>query len=148
MPHLTTKRGLDWHYEVAGEGETILFIHGFGVSSRLWSAQIDHFSSGFKTITVDLPGHGESGWQDVGLIDMAIDLNFILGKLGVEQVNVVGSSFGGLIGLYLLKVCPERIQRLSFVGSLPKFARGPNYPAGLDIERIRKHRSLQSPAGF
>ena len=138
MPHLTTKRGLDWHYEVAGEGEAILFIHGFGVSSRLWSTQVEHFSTGFKTITIDLPGHGESGWQDVGLIDMAIDLDFILGKLGIEQVNVVGSSFGGLIGLYLLKICPTRIQRLSFVGSLPKFARGPHYPAGLDIERIRK----------
>jgi pimeloyl-[acyl-carrier protein] methyl ester esterase len=138
MPHLTTPRGLNWHYDIAGDGEALLFIHGFGVSSRLWKAQVDHFSTGFKVITVDLPGHGESGWQDVGLIDMAVDLNFILGKLGVDQVNVIGSSFGGLIGLYLLKTGPEKIQRITFVGSLPKFARTPDYPAGLDIERIRK----------
>jgi pimeloyl-ACP methyl ester esterase len=104
----------------------------------VWTAQVEHFSTGFKAVTVDLPGHGESGWQDVGLIDLAVDLNFILEELGIEQVNVVGSSFGGLIGLYLLKTGPERVQRISFVGSLPKFARTADYPAGLDIERIRK----------
>ena len=138
MPHLITPRGLNWHYEIVGEGEVLLFLHGFGVSSRLWTAQSEHFSTDFKVMTVDLPGHGESGWQDVGLIDMAVDLNFILGKLGLEQVNVIASSFGGLIGLYLFKTGPQRIQRISFVGSLPKFARTSDYPAGLDIERIRK----------
>lgn len=137
MPYLTTKRGLSWHYEIVGEGEAVLFIHGFGVSSKLWCAQVDHFSTGFKVITIDLPGHGESGWQDVSLMDMAIDLNFILKSLGIEQVNVVGSSFGGLIGLYLLKTGPQRVSRISFAGSLPKFARTPDYPAGLDIARIR-----------
>ena len=32
---------------------------------------------------------------------------------------------------------PDDVMRISFVGAIPKFARGPNYPAGLDIERIR-----------
>ena len=89
-------------------------------------------------MTIDLPGHGQSGWQDVDLNDMAIDIKFILEKLDLHQVNVVASSFGGLITLKLYKVCPEKLQRVSFVGALPKFARCDNYPAGLDIERIRK----------
>lgn len=116
----------------------MLFIHGFGVSSRLWVSQVEHFESGYKVITIDLPGHGQSGWLNVGLSDMAFDLNFILGKIGVEHVNVVASSFGGLVGLYLLKVNPWRVSRMSFVGSLPKFARTSQYSAGLDIARIRK----------
>lgn len=138
MPDIVTPRGLNWHYDVTGEGEALLFIHGFGVSSRLWVGQVDHFSTGFKVITVDLPGHGQSAWQDVSLMEMAIDLSFILRNLDVQQVNVIGSSFGGLVGLYLLKTCPERIARISFVGSVPKFARSENYPAGLDIPRIRQ----------
>lgn len=138
MPDLITPRGLKWHYDVAGEGEALLFIHGFGVSSRLWVGQVEHFSTGFKVITIDLPGHGESVWQGIGLMDMAVDLNFILGKLEIEQVNVIASSFGGLVGLYLYKAGPERIQRMSFVGSLPKFARTEHYPAGLNIPRIRQ----------
>ena len=138
MPFITTPRGLNWYYNTAGDGEAILFIHGFGVSSQLWVGQVEHFKTGYKVITVDLPGHGQSSWQPVGLSDMAFDLNFILGKIGVEHVNIVASSFGGLVALYLLKIDPWRVSRMSFVGALPKFARTPQYPAGLDIDRIRK----------
>ena len=137
MSFLITPRGLNWHYDVSGDGEAILFIHGFGVSSSLWVGQVEYFKPGYKVITIDLPGHGQSAWQPVGLADMAADLNFILKEIGVDQVNIVASSFGGLVGLYLLKAAPWRVQRMSFVGSLPKFARTSEYPAGLDIARIR-----------
>ena len=138
MPIITTKRGLNWYCETHGEGETLLFIHGFGTSQRLWADQVKYFSTNFHVVTVDLPGHGQSGWRDVSLNDMAIDIKFILEKLDLHQVNGVASSFGGLITLKLYKVCPEKLQRVSFVGALPKFARSENYPAGLDIERIHK----------
>ncbi len=138
MPVMTTQRGLDWSYSVSGEGEAILFIHGFGVSSRLWADQVAHFKDAYKVVTVDLPGHGQSAWQSVELADMAADLNFILKEIGVEHVNIVASSFGGLVGLYFLKTDPWRVSRMSFVGALPKFARTPEYPAGLDIARIRE----------
>lgn len=138
MPFLVTPRGLNWHYDVSGDGEAMLLLHGFGVSSRLWVGQAEHFKAHYKVITVDLPGHGQSEWKPVGLADMAFDLDYILGKLSVDHVNIVGSSFGGLVGLYLLKVNPWRVFRMSFTGSLPKFARTPTYPAGLDIPRIRR----------
>lgn len=138
MPLITTQRGLEWNYNVAGDGEAVLFIHGFGVSSGLWADQVEHFRPAYQVITVDLPGHGQSAWQPVGLAEMAADVHFILNHIGVDQVNVVASSFGGLVGLYLLKISPWHVQRMSFVGSLPKFARTSQYPAGLDIERIRK----------
>lgn len=138
MPVFKTPRGLDWNYHAEGEGEAVLFIHGFGVSSQLWAGQLERFKSLYRVITVDLPGHGGSSWQPVSLSQMASDIGLILDHLGVSQVNVVGSSFGGLAGLYLLKVDPWRVARMSFVGSLPKFARTENYPAGLDIDKIRK----------
>ncbi|MBL8013671.1 MAG: alpha/beta hydrolase [Candidatus Omnitrophica bacterium] len=137
MPVIKTNRGLEWNYNSQGEGEAVLFIHGFGVSSQLWIGQLEHFKSLYRVITVDLPGHGKSGWQPVTLSQMASDIGFVLDQIGVAQVNVVGSSFGGLVGLYLLKVDPWRVSRLSFVGSLPRFAKAENYHAGLDIERIR-----------
>lgn len=138
MPVFKTPRGLNWNYHFEGEGEAVLFIHGFGVSSRLWVNQLEHFKSVYRVITVDLPGHGKSGWQTVGLSQMASDLGLVLDHIGVAHVNVVASSFGGLVGLHLLKVDPWRVSRLSFAGSLPKFAKTENYPAGLDIDRIRK----------
>lgn len=138
MPFFKTPRGLDWYYEVSGEGEDVLFIHGFGVSSRLWTAQVEHFRNFCRVITVDLPGHGQTSWRPVRLPDMARDINLILQSFGDNPVNVVGSSFGGLVGLYLLKIDPWRVARMSFAGSLFKFAKTETYPAGLDIERIRK----------
>ena len=138
MPSFTTKRGLTWSYELAGQGEMLLFIHGFGVSKEIWAQQVKHFSSHYQVMTIDLPGHGHSSWMDVSLSDMAVDIKEILNTLDVHQINVVASSFGGLIALKLFKFCPEKMQRVVFVGALPKFAREDNYPAGLDIAKIRK----------
>ena len=138
MPYLKTPRGLDWHYESSGDGETIFFIHGFAGSLRLWEEQRNHFQTGYSVMAVDLPGHGQSAWQPSSLNDLALDLKFIWQQLDLHQVNVVASSLGGLLALKLFRICPERFQRISFVGALPRFARTMDYPAGLDIDKIRR----------
>ena len=147
MPFLTTDRGLRWHYETAGSGDPILFIHGFGGSGRWWQGQEEFLRSGYRVITVDLPGHGQSAWmpvvtrlargRPVTLDDLAADLRQIISGLGISQFNMVSSSFGGLIAFELCRMMPEAVMRMSFVGVLPKFARAPGYPAGLDIDKIR-----------
>ena len=137
MSALKTNRGLDWHYDIAGKGDPIVFIHGFGASGRWWQAQTEFLRDGYETVVIDLPGHGASGWMPVTLNDMAVDLRQIINGLGFFQFNIVASSFGALIALELHRLMPEAVMRISFVGSIPKFARGPSYPAGLDIERIR-----------
>ena len=137
MPFLTTDRGLRWHYEMTGSGDPILFIHGFGGSGRWWEGQEEFLRSGYQVITVDLPGHGQSAWMPMTLGDLAVDLRQIISGLGISQFNMVSSSFGGLIAFELCRMIPEAVMRMSFVGVLPKFARAPGYPAGLDIDKIR-----------
>ncbi len=137
MPVLRTHRGLDWHYEASGTGDPIVFIHGFGGSSRWWQAQKEFLRDGYEVITVDLPGHGTSGWMPVTLNDLAVDLHQIIAGLGTPPFSIVASSFGGLIALELYRMMPGAVMRISFAGSIPKFSRGPGYPAGLDIDRIR-----------
>ena len=78
MPFFKTHRGLNWHYEVSGAGETIVMIHGLGASGNIWQAQKDFLQTDFQVVTLDLPGHGKSGWMPVTLIDMAIDIRQIL----------------------------------------------------------------------
>jgi pimeloyl-ACP methyl ester esterase len=132
-----TNRGLDWHYEIAGSGDPIVFIHGFGGSSRWWDAQKEFLVKDYQVITIDLPGHGQSAWMPVTLNDLAVDIRQILNAAGALHINVVGSSFGGLVAFELYRMMAENIMRLSLVGAIPKFARGPHYPAGLDIDKIR-----------
>jgi pimeloyl-[acyl-carrier protein] methyl ester esterase len=136
MAHLKTIRGLDWHYAIEGKGEPVVFIHGFGGSMAWWQTQKEFLHNDFQVITIDLPGHGQSSWMPVSLIDMATDIRQILNVNSISHPNIVASSFGGLIALELYRMMPD-IMRISFVGSIPKFARSPNYPAGLDIEKIR-----------
>ena len=137
MPFLITNHHIKWHYEISGSGEAIIFIHGFVGSSQWWSAQKSFFETDYHVLSVDLPGHGQSSWGMVNLKDMATDLYQIINTLNLDRINIVASSFGGLVGLELYRLISERTSRISFVGSIPKFAKEPSYPAGLDIDRIR-----------
>ena len=137
MPYFKTHRNLNWHYEVSGTGDPIVMIHGLGASGNYWQAQRDFLQTDFQVLTVDLPGHGKSSWMPVTLFDMAVDIRQILSSIGVSQLSLVASSMGGLVALELYRMIPQDVMRLSLVGSIPKFARGPNYPAGLDIDKIR-----------
>jgi len=138
MPHVKTHRGLNWYYEISGSGDVVVMIHGLGGSGNFWVSQKDFLQADFQVLTLDLPGHGQSTWMPLTLTDMALDIRQILSSLGIQQFSLVASSMGGLVALELYRMIPQEIMRISLVGSIPKFARGPNYPAGLDIDKIRQ----------
>lgn len=138
MALFTTNRGLTWHYENIGSGPAVLFIHGFGGSCHWWDFQVDFLKKDHQVIVVDLPGHGQSAWMPLNLNEVAVDIKQLLQMLQVDSVSVVSCSMGGLIAMELYRLMPFHVMRMSFVGSLPKFARSANYPAGLDIDKIRK----------
>lgn len=138
MPQLETSRGLTWHYDCEGEGPPLLFLHGWGVNRRIWRQQSKYFSRRHRTVSVDLPGHGQTSWQPVSLRDIAEDIGFLLKRLRLDRVGVVASSFGGLVALKLFELFPDRIGFFVFAGSQPKFSRSDDYPFGLEAARIRK----------
>jgi pimeloyl-[acyl-carrier protein] methyl ester esterase len=137
MPDFKTHRALSWHYDISGEGETVVMIHGLGGSGQFWQAQKDFLHTDFQVVTLDLPGHGKSSWMPLTITEMAFDIRQILSSIGVSQFSLVASSMGGLVALEIYRMIPQDVMRISLVGSIPKFARGPHYPAGLDIDKIR-----------
>ncbi len=138
MPHIKGHSGIHWHLEIEGEGEVLLFIHGWGVDKRIWRQQTKFFSQLYKVISIDLPGHGKSSWKKVSLAEMSNDLRFIFQYMNIGKMTIVGSSFGGMLALKLYEDMPDKVVKLIFVGSLPKFAKSDDFPYGLDIERMRK----------
>lgn len=145
MPHLKAQSGIEWHYDIEGEGKQLLFIHGWGVDKRIWRQQSKFFSQYYKVMTVDLPGHGKSSWEKIELGEMVKDLKFILEKTQFDNMTVIGSSLGGLVALKLYEIFSDSIQRMIFVGAMPKFSKTEDYPHGLDVAKIRKLGSqLQS----
>ncbi len=138
MPNLISKSGIVWNYEVEGKGKPIVFIHGWGVDHRIWRQQIKHFVQEFQVIAFDLPGHGNTTWQPVNLSIVVEDIDFLLKTLNVQKAIIVGSSLGGLVGLKYYSLFPGKVEKMIFVGSMPKFSQSKDYPFGLDVDKIRK----------
>ena len=139
MPDLIKgKSGIEWNYLLQGEGDVLLFLHGWGADCRIWRQQIKYFSKFYRILSIDLPGHGNSSWQKVSFEEMAEDIVLILQQLNIDKIRLVGSSLGGLLGLKIYQLVPEIFDQLIFVGSLPKFSQAEDYPYGLDVEKIRK----------
>jgi len=72
-----------------------------------------------QVIAVDLQGHGRTtlGDRPINLIDIANDLDVVLAKLGLKQVDVVGYSFGGGAGLRLAIQHPNVVRRLTVISA-------------------------------
>jgi len=138
MSIITSKSSIDWNYDIIGEGGSLVFFHGWGVDLRIWRQQYKYFSTKYKVVRFDLPGHGKSGWKSMSFQDIAGDLDMVMDELGLNNIVSVGSSLGGLLSLRLYEISPERFKKMVFVGAVPKFSRSKDFPYGLDVEKIRK----------
>lgn len=88
----------------ANTGATVLFLHGGGQTRHAWGGAAEQMASkGWRTITVDLPGHGDSGWMGDGdygrekMIDVTAALFRHLSVASTGPLIAVGASMGGLL---------------------------------------------------
>jgi 2-succinyl-6-hydroxy-2,4-cyclohexadiene-1-carboxylate synthase len=111
--------GVKIYYEQTGDGEAIVFLHGYTGSGRDWANQIPVVSKKFKTITVDHRGHGKSDAppeEDKYLIDIfSEDYYALLTKLGISKCCLVGHSMGGFTALQFVLDHPEIVKALVLV---------------------------------
>lgn len=118
MPKLRTQ-DFDIYYEIIGEGEPLLFIHGLASSSASWEMQVSTFSEHYQVITFDLRGHGQSG-KPPGPYSMetfVTDTVELIKSLGLGPTHIVGHSLGGMIGLQLCIDKPEMVKTLVMANS-------------------------------
>jgi pimeloyl-ACP methyl ester carboxylesterase len=120
--------GVRYYYEVHGDGEPLLLLHGGLGSIDMFRPSLPALAQGRKVIAVDLHGHGRTalGNRQINLIDMGNDMAEIVGKLGHEQVDVLGYSMGGGVALRLAIQHPQRVRRLAIVSM--GFAQNGFYP--------------------
>ena len=112
--------GVKLYYEIYGEGEPLLMIHGNGGSFICFENQVPEFSKHFKVILVDCRGRGNSSYQKgVELtFDLQVeDINLFLDKLNIQKTNILGWSDGGIIGLLLALKHPEKVAKLVTSGA-------------------------------
>lgn len=105
------------NYEVAGEGDTtLLFVHGWCINQTYWSNQIQQFKDQYRVVTLDLPGHGQSGKdRDVWSIEnFGGDVALLMEALSLKNVVLIGHSMGGNIILEAASRKPDAV--IGFVG--------------------------------
>src|SRR4030042_2397131 len=77
-------------------GTALIFIHGAGGVSRLFRYQLRHFGARYKTIAVDLPGHGHSNTgMPPALDDFIRAIEDIMKEEAISSCVLVGNSMGG-----------------------------------------------------
>lgn len=106
--------GINMYYEDRGQGPAFVFIHGLGENAPSWRFQTDFFSSSFRTIAMDLRGHGrsEDGTVPITLDLFANDVISLLDYLDIPKAHFIGHSMGGVILQEIAARYPERILSL------------------------------------
>lgn len=115
--------GANLYFEIHGNGEPLLLLHGFSGSSQDWKSTIDQWSTRFRLIVPDLRGHGRSGIlaKPFRHQDAAADILALLDHLQIGVCMGVGVSAGGNILLHLATSQPRRIQAMVLVSATPYF---------------------------
>ena len=107
--------GLDMYYEVHGEGEPLVLLHGAYMNiDNNWGALIPTLSQDHKVIAVELQGHGRTSDRDTPITyeGMAADVAALLDQLGIEKAALFGYSMGGALAIRLAIDHPDKVTRI------------------------------------
>jgi pimeloyl-ACP methyl ester carboxylesterase len=106
--------GVKLHYLTAGHGPTVILLHGFAETSRMWRPIIPLLAEKFTVIAPDLPGIGDSGIP-ADKIDMktsASRIHALARSLGVEKARVVGHDIGLMVAYAYATQFPAETEKL------------------------------------
>ncbi len=109
------------YYNRAGQGPPVVLLHGLFAQKEQWSAMLCLLSAaGYTAIAPDLPGFGKS--TDFPLADYRLEqqaerLRQWLDVLGIQSIELAGSSMGGTIAALYVQRYPQSVRTLAFIGS-------------------------------
>ncbi|MEO8277346.1 MAG: alpha/beta hydrolase [Thermoanaerobaculia bacterium] len=126
--------GIDYYYEIHGQGEPLLLLHGGMGSIEMFGPVLATLAKTRQVIAVDLHGHGRTalGTRPIEMPAMGDDLAVLLKALGYGAVDVLGYSMGADVGLRLAIQHPESVRRLALVS--PAFEHDAYYPELLAMQ--------------
>ena len=157
MPFFKTSDGIPLHYEMAGKGKPIVFVHGWAMNSNVWKYQMDELSKDFQVIAVDLRGHGKSEIPPFpplskggggGFDKFVNDLKELVDFLSIEKFTLAGWSMASfIIARYYFKY-PEDVEKLIFISGTPKFLSENDYSCGQPVimaKRLEQNLKRNNP---
>lgn len=118
MSSITTDQGIV-HYEVYGRGRPVILLHGWLGSWGLWQETMTFLGQYYRTYALDFWGFGESGKKrdTYRVVDFVSLVDQFMDKLGIMHAPLVGHSMGGTVSLSVALQYPERVEKVTIIGS-------------------------------
>jgi pimeloyl-ACP methyl ester carboxylesterase len=115
-----TLKDSELYYEIYGEGQPLLLLHGNSQSIAAFTYQIADLAKKFKVIAVDTRGQGHSTDHSTMPLTydlFADDMRQLLDSLHIPKANILGWSDGGNIGLIMAVKYPQYVNKLATMGA-------------------------------
>ena len=117
---LTMDNGSRIHFRDQGDpaAKVLLFIHGISASLHTWEPLISQLGSGYRFVSLDLPGHGLTGVnpeRDYSRKAMVNAVWAVMDHLGIEKASLVGNSLGGAVAWSSALDKPQRVKSLVLI---------------------------------
>ncbi|HEV3301269.1 MAG TPA: alpha/beta hydrolase [Planctomycetaceae bacterium] len=109
--------GTRLYYEVQGQGQPLVLIHGGNLDSRMWDDQFALYAKRYRVLRYDVRGFGGSVRPAEQVYSDPDDLAALLDYLEMPKAHVVGLSLGGMIALDFAVTRPKRVLSLVLAGA-------------------------------
>jgi pimeloyl-ACP methyl ester carboxylesterase len=123
VPAQVTETGIV-HYEAYGRGRPVILLHGWLGSWALWRETIELLGKEFRTYALDFFGFGDSldprATRDIKhySVDQYVELvREFMDKLGIVKAPLIGHSMGGTVSLAVAHRYPEKVVKVTIIGS-------------------------------
>ena len=121
MPETSEKYKTSYYLSKKNDDDTIVFIHGVGLTKEIWDQQLDFFKN-YNILTYDLLGHGKTPLEKTQLNfeDYTKQLLNLIDELDLKKIHLVGFSLGSLIARHFASTHGSRLSSLILHGSIYK----------------------------
>lgn len=121
--HIELINGIEMYYEVRGDGEPLLLLHGGGGIGANWDLIFKTPPAGYRLIIPDLRGHGRSTnpAPEFTFRQLAHDVFALLDRLRIDRFQAIGLSLGAKTLLHIATQQPGRVEAMVLVSATPYF---------------------------